>query len=138
MRLTIEKNQEAIRRFQHIRPAPSWKSARCAEKCPGTQRTCTREKGHRGPHAAHERFRRVVAVWDEGTEALPPVKTKARSPGRLTIGDSGKGSKVSRWKTLFGGLIPSSHFIEATVLLVLALSMVGFAIDVALRILGLR
>jgi hypothetical protein len=138
MRLTMEKNREAIRRFRHIRPAPFWTSARCAQKCPGTQRTCTREKGHRGPHVAHQRFRRVVAVWDAEAEALPPVKTKARSPGRLTIGDSGSGSKVSRWKTLMGGLIPSSHFIEATVLLVLALSMVAFAIDVALRILGLR
>jgi hypothetical protein len=69
MKLTIKDNPEAIKRYGHIKPAPLWGSVRCAAKYPGSVRACTLERGHTGVHVAHGRFRRVVAVWDEGISA---------------------------------------------------------------------
>ena len=69
VRLTVQENSEAIKRYRHIKPANSWRVKLCSERCPGTAHTCTCEKGHRGPHVAHSLFRRVTAVWDSGTGA---------------------------------------------------------------------
>ena len=69
MRLTVEHNREAIKRYRDVKLAPTWGTVRCRAKCPGTQRSCTLEVDHRGPHVAHGRFRKVVAVWDAGIKA---------------------------------------------------------------------
>jgi len=66
VRLTIEEHGEAIKRYAHVKPAGGSRSRRCSVMCPGTKRSCTVSKGHRGPHVAHNRIRRVVAVWDSG------------------------------------------------------------------------
>lgn len=68
MRLTVEEHPEAIKRFRHVNPARL--AGSCSVRCPGTRRSCTLEKGQRGPHVAHRGLlARVVAVWD--AEARP-------------------------------------------------------------------
>lgn len=94
MRLTIEENRDAIRRYDHVRPARGRSVRRCAIRCPGTQRTCTLERGHHGPHVAHGALRRVVAVWDGGSGGdagagpSPPVAPARRegAPARRPVG----------------------------------------------------
>lgn len=143
MRLTIEKDRERIKRYGHIRPAPAWGAGRCSAVCPGTSRTCTLEKGHRGPHVAHGLFRRVVAVWDAGIKnpatrtrgsagrvrRVPP--TVARREGR----DTGLAASLRR---LWGRISRRAPSMEGVLLVVLGLGMVWFAIETALRILGWR
>ena len=124
MKLTIEENRDTITIYSHIKPAPFWGPARCSASCPGSVRTCTLEKGHTGLHVAHSRFRRVVAVWDNGIEDRKPVRGVVRR-------DSREGELVATMKALLR--IPS---IEEAFLLILALAFVGFGIDWALRILG--
>ena len=87
MRLTREENPESLRRYQHIKPARAGVSRQCLQLCPGTTRTCSREKGHAGPHVAFGLFRRVSAVWDggeAGAGSRPPGRV--RSPKRTPIG----------------------------------------------------
>jgi hypothetical protein len=71
MKLTIEEDREALKRYAHLKRAgrPRAPDARpCLSMCPGTVRTCALERGHGGPHVAHGVFRRVVAVWDVAAE----------------------------------------------------------------------
>lgn len=91
VRLTVEEHREAIKRYGHIGPARAWGVTSCAAKCPGTTRTCTRERGHGGPHVAHGLVRRVLAVWDTGAGAQ-------RSSGavRPESGARGRYSRVTR------------------------------------------
>jgi hypothetical protein len=63
--LIREKNPTEIQEYSHIKPAPIFGPIRCFEKCQGTARTCTLEKGHGGPHVAHGFLKKVMAVWDE-------------------------------------------------------------------------
>ncbi len=84
MRLTVEEHPAAIRRYAHLKPAPGARISPCAVLCPGTRRTCTLEKGHRGPHAAHGLFNRVLAVWDSGARGAAAARAsqaRARSGG---------------------------------------------------------
>jgi hypothetical protein len=69
MKLTIENDPETVRRYGYIKPAPRLGGRRCGARCPGTTRMCTLKREHRGPHVAHGRFKRVLAVWDEETPA---------------------------------------------------------------------
>ena len=65
MKLTARDNPETIRRYAHLRRA-RWGRAVCGARGSDTGHTCGREAGHRGPHAAHAWFGRVVAVWESG------------------------------------------------------------------------
>ena len=136
MRLTIEDHPERIKRYGHIKPAPSWGSGRCSAKCPGTSRTCSLLKRHTGLHVAHEGFRKVVAVWDDRAEAPGPgqvvKKALRRVPGSGS-GDKGSLFAPGAFRKRLMARIPS---IEEVFLLVLGLAMAGFAIDWALRIIG--
>jgi hypothetical protein len=144
MKLTIEKNPETVKRYQHVRPAPRWGSIACSVQCPGTVRICTREQGHRGPHVAHAKFGKVVAVWDRTAQAEIPAHRPKHS-GRTTVsarrastpvrgGDGGLGVVM---KSIWGRVTGGNFTLEDGFLLLLALAMVGFAIDWALRIIGL-
>jgi hypothetical protein len=64
LRLTVEDNPEAVKRYRHIKPASVLRKRPCATVWRDQRHTCTREKGHRGPHVAHSLFRQVVAVWE--------------------------------------------------------------------------
>jgi len=139
MKLTIENNRERIKRYSHIKPAPRWGSVGCFAKCPGTLRTCTLEKSHSGPHVSHGRFNRVVAVWEGGTRA---TKSNQQRPGRVVGAATRRGLQdrgfVAALKAFRGRFLQRAPGIEEVFLLILALSMAGFALDWALRILGLR
>jgi hypothetical protein len=91
MRLTVEEHREAIKRYGHIRPARGLRASWCATRCPGTTRTCTRDRGHSGPHVAHGFLRRVLAVWDAGAAVGP-----RREAGRPVSGARARGGGLTR------------------------------------------
>jgi hypothetical protein len=138
MKLTIEENREAMRRYAHIKRAPRWGSIQCSARCPGTVRTCTLKRGHAGLHVTHGMFGSVLAVWDKGT-AVAVSRERLRSSTRtVPRRGRGRGDPAQAPKKPWDRLIPSPHTIEAAFLLILVLAMIGFAIDWALRILGAR
>jgi hypothetical protein len=138
VKLTIEENRETIKRYGHIKPAPFWGSVSCSARCPGTVRTCTLERGHIGPHVAHGTFRKVLAVWDQGIKAGKSDVKPRRAVGPIARRRSRDRGLVAALKAFWGRVLRRDHFIEEAFLLVLAVAMVGFAIDWALRILGLH
>lgn len=128
MRLTVEKDPESIKRYRHIKPARGWRALACAARCPGTARTCTLHKGHRGPHVAHGMFKKVLAVWDANAEVRgsverlrATVQTRARSGVRSRRPTAALGA-------LWRGVVRIGDSIGDLALLVLFLAMVGFAI----------
>lgn len=138
MKLTIEDNREALKRYRHIRPAPQKGSARCSAVCPGTVRTCTLRRGHSGPHVAHGMFGRVLAVWDKGVK-IPENRGGIPRPAAVVRrAGSGYGGFLATLRALREKIVLKEHYIEAGLLLAFALAMVGFAIDWALRIMGLK
>lgn len=80
MRLTLEEHPQAVKRYAHVKPARGAATKVCAATCPGTAYTCTRGKGHRGPHVAHASFRKVRAVWDSGA----PSRAHSREAARIS------------------------------------------------------
>jgi hypothetical protein len=138
MRLTVEENREALRRYGHIRPAARG-AARCSARCPGTTRTCTQELGHRGPHVSHGRLRKVVAVWDGPARGRHTEIRRKRAVAPTVRGDLRRTGFLAAVKGLLGRLVRRPQYsMEEVLLLVFALAMAGFVIDWALRILGLR
>jgi len=68
VKITRKENPEEIKKYEHIKPSPTFGPLRCFARLPGTIATCTLSKGHLGPHVAHRLslFKKVViAVWDE-------------------------------------------------------------------------
>ena len=137
MKLTIEEHPERIKRFGHIKPGPRFGSVQCFAQCPGSVRTCTLKKGHGGPHVAHGRFRRVVAVWDGGIVKARKAEVKVRRAVRpIPSGgtrDRGLVATLGAFRDRIMRRMPS---LEEALLLILGISMAGFAIDWALRIIG--
>jgi hypothetical protein len=136
MKLTIEDNRDGIKRYRHIQPVARLGGPPCSVRCPGTQRTCTLKRGHSGPHVAHGVFRRVLAVWDAGA-------TASGSGGKLKrvgVGfpRGGQGKPLGALEALRHFIVRRVPSLEEVVFLVLGLAMAGFAVDWALRILGLR
>jgi hypothetical protein len=78
MRLTVEENPEAIKRFGYIKPGPKRGGPICSAQCPGTIRTCTLVRGHAGIHVAHGRFGKILAVWDKKAKAQLSVRSTQR------------------------------------------------------------
>lgn len=138
MKLTVEENRETIKRYAHIRPAPPWASARCSVRCPGSSRVCTLEQGHRGHHVAHGMFQRVVAVWASGARARKAIERADRAGGSTQRRGPRDEGLTAALEALRGHIVRATPSIEGVVLLILGLSMVGFALDWALRILGLK
>jgi len=138
MKLTIEENRETIKRYGHIKPAPIWGVVRCSARCPGNSRACTLEEGHRGHHVAHGLFQRVVAVWDSGGQALKAHQKAKRAGGDVARTGSRDRGPVSKWGGAWDRIVQWAPSLEGMFLFILAVSMVGFALDWALRIIGLR
>jgi hypothetical protein len=83
-------------------------------------------------------FQRVVAVWDSGGQAQKAhqkAKAAGRAVARTGIRDAGLAVAL---RTLRDRIVKRLPSMEGMFLLVLAVAMVGFALDWALRILGLR
>ena len=136
VRLTIEENREAIKRYRHIRPSPLGGSVRCSAMCPGTVRTCTLKRGHPGPHVAHGAFRRVLAVWDKGMEVRRAKETPMVTGRAVPWDGVRKPGPLAALKTLRSRLLRREHTIEDWVFFVLGLSFIGFAIHWILQIIG--
>ncbi len=138
MKLTIEENREAIKRYRHIKPASHPGSIPCSASCPGTSRTCTLKRGHAGPHIAHGMFKRVVAVWDRGYKVAAQNVTTVRHLRPDPPLRKNTGGFFTTLRDLRKSIARREHYIEAALFLVFGLAMVGFAIDWALRIMGLK
>ena len=138
MRLTIEENRQALKRYGHVKPAPQKGPTRCTALCPGTVRTCTLRRGHSGPHVAHGMFNRVLAVWDKGMKTPENMELVPKPRAAVAGGRAGPGRFVATIRAIRKKIVLKEHYIEAGLFLAFALAMVGFAIDWALRIMGLK
>lgn len=138
MRLTLQNNPATIKRYANVRPARIWSGRRCGVKCPGLTRNCTLAKGHRGPHIAHAFPGRVVAVWDSGPALESGGGTGRLAPGaraqqRLRMRNP-EGFVEAVWRRT-RSVVSSPEDVAFIALFVI---MVWFAVDTALRILGVR
>ena len=138
MKLTIEENRETIKRYSHIRQPILWGSVRCSAWCPGTSRNCTLGKGHRGPHVAHGHFRNVVAVWDGKSKFRKSEVGASRDVGDVTPSGLRGSGLLPALMAFRSRIVRRAPSIEEVVFLVLALGMVWFVIDWALRIMMLK
>ena len=142
MRLTAEEHPEAIKRYAHVRAARGWRARPCGDRCAGTARSCTRERGHRGPHVAHGPLRRVVAVWDAkpGMAAPEPLRRPANAgpPKRRAPGDPvGLPHRTQGpLEALRARLARAFASAEEIVFLIFFLAFVGFAVHWLLLIMG--
>jgi hypothetical protein len=137
MRLTVEENRDALRRYRHVKPAPIWGAVLCSTRCPETKRSCTLEGGHGGPHVAHGRFRRVVAVWDAGIKARRSEE-RAKRAGTALTRDGWDGGLVATLMAFGARVVRRAPPMEEVFLVILFLAMVAFAIEVAVRVLASR
>ena len=87
---------------------------------------------------AHGMFGRVLAVWDKGVSIQGRKELMRRPPTTVRRAGSGQGGLLATLKALKKRIALKEHYIEAGLFLVFALAMVGFAIDWALRIMGLK
>ncbi len=134
MKLTREDNPASLERYGHLKPARRSSAGRCYQLCPGTARSCGREKGHRGPHAAFGALRRLTAVWDGSgpaavTQAVDarPETPAGRSRSKKPIGlRSGSPSSPLKWARDWIGLAFGSA--EELAWALFFLVFVGFAI----------
>jgi hypothetical protein len=136
MRLTVEEHREAIKRYGHIKPARGWKDTSCSSRCPGTARTCSRIRGHSGPHVAHGLFQKVVAVWDpDGTPRSPGTVVRRASEERARMGGRPR-RPFTILAALRDGVIRTISSMEEILFLVFFLAFLGFAIHWLLLIAG--
>jgi hypothetical protein len=136
MKLTIKENPEGIKRYAHVKPAPLLGGSACSARCPGTSYACTLERGHTGVHVAHGRFRRVVAVWDREARGPEPGRKGKGSARAMARRDAGRRRLPAALKGLWKRIVPRPHAVEAFLLILMVLGMLGFAIDLAIRIFG--
>lgn len=136
MRLTLEEDREAIKRYAHIRPAPVWTRTLCGAKCPGTARNCTLAPGHRGPHVAHGALRRVLAVWNERSDVVTVAKRPNTAMGPRAHREVWTGSLVGFLGATVERLFRALSSVEEAAMLILLLGFLWFAADWFLRILG--
>lgn len=134
MKLTVEENRNAIRRYSHIKPA-SRLAARCSAHCAGTKRSCTLQRGHRGPHVSHGMFRKVVAVWDAGIRAQEPEQEK-RAVQPTSQEGSWDQSPAAALAAFVRQVVRRAPPMEEALFIVLFVAMVGFFVDWALRIIA--
>lgn len=81
MKLTRERNREALKRYRHLKPARG-RARRCGKRMDGSDRACTLPKGHRGPHASHGLFGRLHAVWGSGDGSAGSAGSRRGTTGR--------------------------------------------------------
>ena len=136
MKLTIEDNPEAIKRYRHIKPAPHGGASVCSARCPGSARTCTLKRGHSGPHVTHGTFRKILAVWDKGLDDRKSDETARQARSSLARRNPREEGFLSSIKSTVQLFIPRFHSVEDVALLILALGFIWFAIEWALRIMG--
>jgi hypothetical protein len=136
VRLTIEEDPETIKRYGHIKPGRAWGVGPCGVRCSGTTRDCTLQRGHRGPHVAHGRFQKVVAVWDSerGARKSPETTRKAVVPKvRTEVWTGGPGKLFT---PVWNLVVRVTSSVEEFALLILLVGFIVFAIDWLRLLLG--
>lgn len=128
MRLTVEEDRDTIKRYGHIGPAPAWGAGRCSVRCPGTERTCTLAKDHRGPHVAHGLFRRVMAVWDTNGEERGSRKNVKTAVAPRAHGEVWTGSLFGSLAAFWDQVVALRSSVGDIALFVMFLGFVAFAI----------
>ena len=125
MKITIDAHPEGVRRYQHLRPAGR-REDRCGASCIDTRWFCTLARGHRGPHVAHSRLRRVQAVWDgpPASREVAPRPSKPKAPTGLPVRTPR--SALDLLKDVSWRLLSSA---EEIALIVFFLAFVWFALD---------
>lgn len=132
MRLTVEDNPRQLERYRHLKPAGALGGKACGAAFPDSKRTCTRRSGHRGPHAAHGRMRKVVAVWDSAA-AGSAESERRRASGRSAPPDRRPVGLPSRrpgglLRAIIDRILVHVTTVEDVAMLVLFLAFVGFAV----------
>jgi hypothetical protein len=143
VRLTLEEHREAIKRYRHLKPARVWRVSLCATRCPGVERSCTLEVGHRGPHVANGFFRKVLAVWESGGEVSTPMgspKGESRGARPRGVGPGGPiglrpRAPVGTLEALRDRLVRMVSSADQIAFLIFFLAFVGFAVHWFLLIL---
>ena len=136
MRLTLEQDRETIKRYSHIKPARGWRTKLCSTMCRGTAHTCTLAKDHRGPHVAHGLFKKVIAVWDSGTEDRASGEVVSLASGGRGRSGLLTSRKVGILQSLRDRVASTVSSVDELVFLLLFLAFVAFAIQWLLLILG--
>lgn len=133
VRLTVEEHSDATKRYRHIKEARGGKTRRCDAPCPDTPRACTRERGHHGPHVAHGRLKRILAVWDSGAIEERPAQIQRRTPSVRAHHLAGPPS-AGLPTILFKRVIRLLSSWDEIAFIVLFVIMVKFAIDVLMTL----
>lgn len=141
MKLVAKDRPAGLDRYRHIKPARGWRVTRCGHVCPGTSYSCTRERGHRGPHVAHGLLGRLRAVWDlPAVRSGEPSRTPAPSSGMRRRRGQPIGLRPERSKSLLERAGRALKFLddhgEEIALIVFFLAFVWFALDWLTIILG--
>lgn len=129
MRLTVEEDPETIKRYGHVKPGRAWGGGLCSVQCPGTVRTCTLEKRHRGPHVAHGRFKKVVAVWDAGREVRRSAGSVRPSAAPRTPREVWTGGVGGPLQALWSRIVALTPSVGDIALLLLLVGFVVFSIQ---------
>ncbi len=134
MRLTVENDPESVKRYRHTKPARGFGVRPCSARFTGTTRTCTLPKRHRGPHVAHGRLGRVLAVWDGGVEVTATGASKPTVGSTRSVRERNKA--VGLLDVVRGVVERIDVSVEGIALLVLFGALVVFVIDWLLMIIG--
>lgn len=127
MKLTREQHPERLKRYRHLERA-RWGADRCGRRLGQSKRTCTLGKGHRGPHAAHGLFGRLLAVWESGDGGRPDPNRGRRVGPRRPVGlrSRERGGALDKLKAM--GAWIGDHA-EEVLLLAFFVAFVWFAVD---------
>jgi hypothetical protein len=138
MRLTIEENPQAIRRYRHMKPARARGTPPCSARCPGNTRSCGLGRGHPGPHIAFGWFGRVLAVWEKNVKEHKMAERARRTVASVQTPPSQEATgSLLVYLRLFRDLVRRrSHILPEVIFLTLALAFAGFAIRWLLLIFG--
>ena len=134
MHLTRKRDGARIDRFDHLERARRV-GRRCGAEEPEATRTCTRPREHRGPHAAHGAFGRVLAVWEPDARELRPSSESVSNRA------AARGDRVARGEDVPGPLARLSARVtrvlsspEELAMALLFLGLVAWGVGVAWRI----
>ncbi|MEJ2538400.1 MAG: hypothetical protein P8188_00225 [Gemmatimonadota bacterium] len=100
-------------------------------------RRCARARGHRGPHASHGTFGRLLAVWEpRRAELQPSAEARARVVRSASRGHRGTGGADDPGVPyrMTRRVLKTVSSPEQLGLVVLFLGLVAWGVSVAIRI----
>lgn len=126
MKLLVESDKAALARYAHVARVSG--SAACGRACPGTERTCTRRRGHGGPHVAHGFLGKVTAAWDSAAETGRKRDTGSAPTLRRRMALRTLRPKAGAVERLVGWIYRVLADPEQLLLLLFFVAFVGFAL----------